>query len=255
MFEETEEVSRQLYSSCIYFDIVAVLIWIASVNVNYHWRASLFMAIGFIVYYLVDAVFWMEILKIRIIDSSINPWLLQIWLQLGPGVIHPSWVCLMIEGTFGTKEMREKINRTFWTFFFFMVQFCPAFFQLSYHTDDLITVSRTMSSQRGFFILFGCLGYMYLCYQRVSLRDILKLLAIGTTAEGFFEFSLYLSGIRQQSLRTVLFDSLIEFNVGMPYIVIIWILMIKRDQRNDLNFESGAFTQPICSFISKNKLL
>ena len=254
MMEDSQIVSREVYFSVVYFDLAAVVLWIALILINKHYRPAIFMAVGYAIYLLVDAVFWMAILKIRVIHSDISPWLIQLWLQLGPGIIHPSWVCLMLEGTFGREEDRKRINRTFWTFAFFLVQFCPVFFQQSFHTDDKIVVSRTMDSQRGFFILFGCLGYMYLCYQKVPVKHILTLLLIGFTAEGFFEFSLFLSGVRQESLKTVLFDSLLEFNVGMPYIFILWIMMYKKDQRANLNLDNNSFSEPLLPYL-KTKLV
>ena len=232
-------VAREVSSSIILFDTMAVIIWM-SVLVYYNKRRAIcFALIGFVIYYLVDAILWMTIMKIRWIESAYNRYLIQVWLQLGPGVIHPSFVCMMFEGTFGAKKENEK--RELWFLLFLLVQFTPCFMQLQFPGHSTIRVGRTMESQRWIFILVSLLGYLYLVYKNVSVKKLLQIFLICTSVEALFELSLYTSGIRKATLLTIIMDSILEFNVGAAFVVVLWRLFHSEIDRESLDFGPKAF--------------
>lgn len=238
MFQQTQNLSehivqRSVDASIILFDCVAVLIWIACLIYNKQWRPLYFCGIGFVVYYVVDAVIWMLIMKVRWIDSRYNPYLIQIWLQLGPGVIHPSFAVLMLEGTFGPN--RQKVNRSFWALLFLLVQFTPCFLQQSFQWNDRIVIGRNMGSQRWLFVVLSILGYFYLIHLKMNAADLWKCFLIAFSVEGLFELSLYVSDIRVASLKTMLIDSVLEFNVGIGLIFFLWKCMIPKEDRCKIN--------------------
>lgn len=232
-------VQREVNPSIILFDTLAVLIWLTALIQNKRWIALSFSTIGFALYYFIDAVVWMTWMKNRSIESALNPYLVQVWLQLGPGVIHPSFVCLMLEGTFG--PYRQKIRREFWCVLFVGVQFVPALMQQSIHFDGIIRISRDMNLQRWMFVLLTVIGYLYLISQRVSVPSLWKLFLICVTVEGCFELSLFISGIRKASFQTMIMDAIVEFNVGAGLIVVLWRRFYSLEERKCMAFGPEAF--------------
>lgn len=229
----THIVQREVGSSIVIFDICAVILWLFCLAHYKQKRPLYFCFIGFIIYYLVDGVIWMSLMRVRVISSPYNPYLVQVWLQLGPGIIHPSFVCLMLEGTFGPN--RKEINRLFWVVLFIIVQFAPAFLQKVYKGSSVIAVSRTMDSQRWLFVVLACLGYAYLIYKRVSWQNLGKIFLICAGVETGFEFSLFLSGIRKASLKTILIDCVLEFNVGAGLVVALWRAMFSPIEKSEID--------------------
>lgn len=227
-------VMREVSGSIIFFDFLAVTIWIMALIRNKQWRALIVAGIGFVIYYLVDAILWMTIMGVRSIETThnINPYIVQIWLQLGPGIIHPSWVILMLEGTFGPNK--QNMKREFWVILFILVQFTPAFAQQSIKFGGQIMIMRNMQSQRWIFILIGCIGYLFLIYRNVSAKSLFKIFVICTAVETCFELSLLLSDVRKATLQTVFLDCVIEFNVGAGVIVELWRFLLPRKERDFL---------------------
>ena len=168
-----------------------------------------------------------------------NPYLVQLWLQLGPGVIHPSFVCLMLEGTFG--PYRQTIRREFWFVLFLGVQFVPALMQQTIHFGSLIRISRDMNSQRWIFVLLAVIGYLYLISKHVSIPNLWKLFLICVTVEGCFEVSLYISGIRKATLQTMIVDAIIEFNVGAGLVVVLWRSFYSAEEKSRMSLGPNAF--------------
>ena len=231
-------VARQVNGSIVFFDAIAVSIWLIALAVNKQKRPLIFSGIGFVVYYFVDAIVWMTLMKTRVVDSPFNPYLVQVWLQLGPGVIHPSFFCVLLEGTFGPQ--RKEVRKEFWVTLFIAVQFIPAFMQESFQLNTTITIYRDMKTQRWLFVLLGVLGYMYLISLRVSVSNLWKIFLYSVVVEGCFELSLFVSGIRQATLETMILDSVIEFNVGAGLIVFLWRCMCSQEERARMTFDDEA---------------
>ena len=230
-------VQRSVDSSIIVFDSIAVLVWILCLLYHKHRRALYFCIIGYTVYYFVDAIVWMQFMNVRWIHSPYNPYLVQLWLQLGPGIIHPSFVILMFESTFGPE--RTSIKREFWVILFILVQFTPCLLQQSFKFGSVIEVGRSMQSQRWLFVLLAGIGYMVLIQQQVSRKNLWLIFMICFGVEGCFELSLFISDIRIASLKTMIVDSIIEFNVGAGLIFYIWKLMMSKDELELMKYQDG----------------
>lgn len=231
-------VQRSVNSSIIIFDIIAVIVWIGCLLYTKQYRPFYFCIIGLVVYYIVDAIIWMKFMGVRWIESKYNPYLLEIWLQLGPGVIHPSFAVLMLEGTFGPK--RAEVKREFWVLLFILVQFTPCFLQQSFKFSDTIQVGRNMQSQRWLFLVLAILGYFYLIQQKMSVSNLWKMFLICFAVEGCFELSLYISDIRVASLKTMMVDSVLEFNVGAGLIFYLWKCMIPKSERVHMDYGQNS---------------
>jgi hypothetical protein len=74
-------------------------------------------------------------------------------------------------------------------------------------------------------------GYFLIIFNKLSGREpinILRLLAIGIGVQFAWETSLLISGIRPPLWQPIIINSLIETNLGMPYIYYIHKFVSKR---------------------------
>jgi len=233
--KEVHFVGRKFNVDYIYFDCLFLTIWMSALIVLAYRRTKLPLLLGFIgliVYYAIDLGIWYCITGIRKVTGPIHPALLMLWVSATPGIVHPSWVMLMIQGVYNKTMKKREIF--FWTSLFFCVQSIPAFLQTALHLDDrVITISRDMSrGSHGVMIFLFCIGYGFLLFCKIPVTDLLKLFLIGVTVEGFFEYSLWLSGIRSTAFRAVVFDTVFEFNCGIAILFFAWSMSLPKEDRS-----------------------
>jgi hypothetical protein len=231
---EVDFVGRRFHVDYIYFDCLFLSMWIISVLIYGYRRSKLpaiLACVGLVVYYAVDYGIWYCVRGIRKITGPVHPALLMLWVSATPGIVHPSWVMLMMQGIYHKTMSRKEI--LFWTCLFITVQATPAFLQTMFHLDDrLITISRDMSrGSHVLMVLMFCVGYGILMFCQIPVADLVKLFVIGVAVEGLFEYSLWLSGIRSTAFRAVIFDSIFEFNCGIALVYIIWSLSLPKEER------------------------
>ncbi|KAJ5075802.1 hypothetical protein M0811_06664 [Anaeramoeba ignava] len=233
-----EEVSREFQMDYIYFDTFAAILWLITLIILRKKLPLIFSFIGVTFYYFIDFVIWHEWRKTRHTTGPVKPALLMLWVSTLPGVVHPSWAILMLEYTFPKrncpiKSLEDRTRyRILWTLYFFGVQTIPAFMQNGFSWDNrTVTITRTMTGNRWLMLLSVVLGYSYLTWRKIPPKVLLKLFFIGFVTEGMFEFALYISGIRPTRLDVLLVDSAVEFNVGMPWIFLMWRWTISPQMR------------------------
>jgi hypothetical protein len=94
-----------------------------------------------------------------------------------------------------------------------------------------ISIARGTSSYHGLMALILLAGYFLIIFNKLSGREpinILRLLAIGIGVQFAWETSLLISGIRPPLWQPIIINSLIETNLGMPYIYYIHKFVSKR---------------------------
>lgn len=90
-----------------------------------------------------------------------------------------------------------------------------------------IMISRGTSSYHGIMALFLFIGYAGLCVYNIRCKspekrvNLLWILAIGVLVQFGWEFTLAVTGIRNPSLHTLVVNSLLETNMGLPYLYLI----------------------------------
>lgn len=62
-----------------------------------------------------------------------------------------------------------------------------------------------------------------------------KIFFICAGVETCFEFSLFLSDIRNASLKTILIDCVLEFNVGAALVLYLWRGMFPENERQSID--------------------
>ena len=106
----------------------------------------------------------------------------------------------------------------------------------TFGTGNVITIQRTTGAYHGWMALILFIGYAgaigYNLYQRDKTLhvDLLWILAIGVLVQFGWEAGLLLGGIRSagfenfsDKLLTLVTNSLLETNLGMPYIYLIFL--------------------------------
>ena len=104
-----------------------------------------------------------------------------------------------------------------------------------------ITISRGIGSYHGVMTLILCVGYLILILNNLNGRErvrILWLITIGVGVQFAWEASLIISGIRPAIWQPILINSLIETNLGMPYVYYIHKYFTRR-WREDLSPVQG----------------
>lgn len=119
--------------------------------------------------------------------------------------------------------------------------YCPLLTQTFGPHDDYITIQRTTGAYHGWMALILFVGYLGLIIWNVTRKkkservNIPWLLAIGILVQFGWEIGLYLGGIRSAELSSIeekiapmIINSLLETNLGMPYIFVIFIAVSRR---------------------------
>lgn len=101
-----------------------------------------------------------------------------------------------------------------------------------------IAISRGTGAYHGIMALILFVGYAILCIHNIRTTDetrkinILWILAIGILVQFAWEFVLLVTGIRNPSFMTIVVNSLLETNLGLPYMYFIHQAVSKRYHEN-----------------------
>ena len=97
-----------------------------------------------------------------------------------------------------------------------------------------ISISRGTGAYHGIMALILFVGYAILCIHNIKTKDesqkinIVWILAIGILVQFAWEFVLLVTGIRNPSFMTIVVNSLLETNLGLPYMYFIHRAVNKR---------------------------
>ena len=129
---------------------------------------------------------------------------------------------------------------------------CPMLARAVPFGRDVITISRTTGEYHGYMALILFVGYFLaivynLFQQKAQARiNIAWILAIGVLVQFGWEAGLLLGGIRsaliesgEQKILTLVVNSLLETNLGMPYVYIIFAALTERIAEN--NYERAGW--------------
>jgi len=182
-----------------------------------------FLIGGLGINFLIDYGIWFHI-GVREISLPIHffggTFLFFFWFSLSYGVEY-AYTFLMF-------EERNKIK---WTLFILMGWLVVALLsQLIPLNNSHIVTIRHMSDLRFIRIGIVIIGYVLLIFLKYDWRKILFLFFIGFLIHFMMEFSLLINGIRPGSLLILLENSLIEFNMGMPFFYLIWDRILKNNK-------------------------
>ncbi len=208
-------VARTFNSLYIILDIIWLLIY---AGILLYFRRRIAVIVGLIagtVYFLVDYGIFYQLLGTRQIDGADPLWFL-LWLSMSYGFTNFAWIWLLLDRDGHAVEW-SLLPILGWVTIGQLSQTFGAGF-----TE--ITISRGTGSYHGMMALILCIGYLIIIINNLKGRErvnILWLISIGIGVQLSWEASLLISGIRPAIWQPIVVNSLLETNLGMPYIFFI----------------------------------
>ena len=213
------DVIRNFGVDYIYFDtaFVAVFLFLLIKNKKLLPLAAFFVG-GLLINFFVDWGIWLHSGIREIVLPHQNPAnviLFFLWFSLSYGVEY-AYVFLMFENT----PILSKIK---WTALVFFGWILTAVLSQNLQLNDAgISTIRHMSDMRLLRLGIVILGFGILFLKKYEWKKILFLFFVGFLIHFMMEFALLVSGIRPGSFWILAENSLIEFNMGVPFFYLIY---------------------------------
>lgn len=186
-----------------------------------------------ILYMLVDYGIFHLLCHSRSISEGHSLFWVLLWMSMSYGFTNFTWIWLWISKDRNLKE---------WTLLILLWWFCCPLLTNTFGSgQELITIQRTTGAYHGYMALILFVGYLSaICWnlfhekktQQVPLGWIL---AIGILVQFGWEAALLVGGIRSaeivswgDKLMTLTVNSLLETNLGMPYVYALYLLYASR---------------------------
>ena len=185
-----------------------------------------------LVYMLVDYGIFHLLCHSRSITGGSLFWVL-LWMSVSYGFTNFAWIWLWISKD---KHLFE------WSLLILCWWFCcPMIANLFSAGQVPIIIERTTGAYHGYMAILLFVGYLLLIVYNLSQKEKAKqiripwLLAIGILVQFGWEAGLLIGGIRSAGFSTLtdklmplIVNSLLETNLGMPYIYLIFIAVTSR---------------------------
>lgn len=221
-----EIIAQRVFSPLyIYLDIVFLVFLITMLLVKKHYLTVLFALAGGILYLIVDYGIFHLLLGSRSISGGNIFWVL-LWMSMSYGITNFAWIWLWLNRDRNLFEWSLLIV-VWWVA-------CPLISATFGKNMGSINISRTTSGYHGFMAIILIVGYAILAVKNIFTKDktkkinILWLLSIGLLVQFAWEAGLLIGGIRsaefisfESKIMTLVVNSLVETNLGMPYIYFI----------------------------------
>lgn len=225
----TEIIARRQFAPLyIWLDIAFLLVLLALLVWQKKYVTVLVGFIMGIVYMLVDYGIFHLLLHSRSISQGYSLFWVLLWMSLSYGFTNFTWIWLWLSKD---KHLFE------WSVLILGWWFCCPFITRTFAAKAApIVIQRTTGAYHGYMALILFIGYLGLIIYNFSKKEknnqisIPWLLAIGILVQFGWEAGLLLGGIRSvgfetagEKLLTLTVNSLLETNLGMPYIFCIFI--------------------------------
>lgn len=222
---------RQFVPAYIALDTVFLLVLAGLLLRKKRRMAALVGGIMGVVYFIVDYGVFHLICHSRSIEGGSLFWTL-LWMSMSYGFTNFAWIWLALDKDEYLIEWSLLI--LCWWFC------CPMLAQLIGFGQMPIVIQRTTGAYHGWMAAILFVGYLLAVVRNLGESDrkcridLLRLLAIGIAAQFAWEAALLLGGIRSagldfaEKLRPLIVNSLLETNLGMPYVYLIFVALTRR---------------------------
>ena len=222
---------RQFVPAYIALDTVFLLVLAGLLLWKKRRMAALVGGIMGVVYFIVDYGVFHLICHSRSIEGGSLFWTL-LWMSMSYGFTNFAWIWLALDKDEYLIEWSLLI--LCWWFC------CPMLAQLIGFGQMPIVIQRTTGAYHGWMAAILFVGYRLAVVRNLGESDrkcridLLRLLAIGIAAQFAWEAALLLGGIRSagldfaEKLRPLIVNSLLETNLGMPYVYLIFVALTRR---------------------------
>lgn len=184
--------------------------------------------LGGLLYFVVDYGGFYLLLGTRKVVGA-DPFYFLLWLSISYGFTNMAWMYLWFS---------EPKNRLEFSFLIIMWWFSVAIISngIGRLTDffPTILIERGTGSYHWVMAVFLLLGYLILVFKNLHASSplervpLLSVLAIGLLVQFSWEACLLITGIRRAGFHTLIVNSLMETNLGAPYMYLIYRAVAKR---------------------------
>lgn len=222
---------RQFVPAYIALDTVFLLVLAGLLLWKKRRMAALVGGIMGVVYFIVDYGVFHLICHSRSIEGGSLFWTL-LWMSMSYGFTNFAWIWLALDKDEYLIEWSLLI--LCWWFC------CPMLAQLIGFGQMPIVIQRTTGAYHGWMAAILFVGYLLAVVRNLGESDrkcridLLRLSVIGIAAQFAWEAALLLGGIRSagldfaEKLRPLIVNSLLETNLGMPYVYLIFVALTRR---------------------------
>jgi len=215
-------VSRTFSSLYIILDIIWLLVFAGALLYFKKQRVVIVGLLAGLLYFVVDYGVFYQILGTRKITGADPLWFL-LWLSMSYGFTNFAWIWLLLD--------RDE-HAVEWSLFPILGWITIGQLSQNFGAGFAgISISRGTGSYHGIMTLILSIGYLYIIFNNLKGKEkvnILRLMAIGVGVQFAWEVALLISGIRPPLWKPVVVNSLIETNLGMPFIYYIHKQVTKR---------------------------
>ncbi len=210
--------ARTLNGLYIWLDIAFLLFFLGLLLWQKRILTLLFALFGGVLYFVVDYGIFYRLLGTRVVENA-DPFWFLLWLSMSYGITNFAWIWLWIRKDEHLLEWSVLIL-CWWIA-------CPLLSQNFGSGFETIRIYRGTGSYHGVMAGLLFIGYAILCVRNFRKPKeervrIWWLLIIGVLVQFGWEFSLLITGIRDAGVMPLIVNSLIETNLGIPYIWFIW---------------------------------
>ncbi len=214
----------------VYIDIA----WLVFLLIILLWKkryiAAIAGAAGAILYFLVDYGIFHLALGTRTVDGASTAALL-LWLSISYGFTNFAWIWLWLD--------RDR-HAFEWSVLIIAAWMATALLSQSFGTGfQTISIQRGTSSYHGVMALLLFAGYAILIISNLKNRavperkiNILWILIIGILVQFSWEAVLLITGIRSMGIMPLVVNSLLETNMGLPFLFLIHRSVMSRYNEN-----------------------
>ena len=217
ILETDFSVKSTLNSSYIIYDTIFLVLLLVLLIVQKKYVTLLFCLFGAILYTVVDYGIFYAWLHTRSVQGA-NPFWFLLWLSSSYGITNFLVIWLGIKKDKNLKEY-ALIIIIWWIC-------CPMISAMTPIANGTINIERKVGQYHGFMAAMLVIGYLaVLIYNMFTKKDklpVLRMLIIGILVQFGWEFSLLVNGIRPFKFEPIMINSLIETNLGIPYIYFIY---------------------------------
>lgn len=225
----TEIIARREFSPLyIGFDIAFLLLFAGLLLMKKKYMTVLVGSLAGLLYMLVDFGIFHLVCHSRSISDGYSLFWVLLWMSMSYGFTNFAWIWLW---------MSRDRHLFEWSFLILLWWFvCPQLTK-TFAPDGManIVIQRTTGEYHGYMALILLVGYLGLIVWNLRVPDrrervnIPWLLAIGILVQFGWEAGLLIGGIRSagfatlgEKLRPLIVNSLLETNLGMPYIYLVF---------------------------------
>ena len=219
---------RQFDPLYMWLDIAFLILFAALLFIKKKYATLIVGVIFGIVYFAVDYGIFHLVFHARTISEGYSLFWVLLWMSMSYGFTNFVWIWLWI-----SKDKRLLEWSALILFWWLCAPMIAATFGAS---ENPIVIQRTTGAYHGYMAILLFAGYLALIVWNLTRKDktlrvnILWLLAIGVLVQFGWEAGLLLGGIRSagfenfaDKILTLVTNSLLETNLGMPYIYAIFL--------------------------------